>query len=190
MVTSRLARTTLGLIALLCIGLAGSATLAAFTSDPVTAETEIAVGTLALTAVGDDLVFDSAPLAPGDSSAAKVRLRQSGTLAATVVLHRESTAGTSPNGCAIADALGLLIVEDRDGDVATAGDRRDVYDGTLAAAPTDLPLGQFAADERRTYEFTLTYAPQGGATTADNDNCFQGSVARQRFSWTAREVGA
>jgi predicted ribosomally synthesized peptide with SipW-like signal peptide len=191
---SRALRGALVLGALAVAGVAASGTIAAFTSSVVTSDTQIAVGTLALTAVGNDLTFDSTPLAPGDAAQAAVRLRNSGNLPSEVALHRVTEASTSPGGCAIKDALRLKIVEDLDGDAATTADRRTVVDAALSAAPADIAIGDFAADERRTFEFTLRYVPRGGASAGTapgaNDNCFQSSATRQRFSWSGMERGA
>lgn len=151
-------------------------TSAAFTAEQ-TAHLTIGTGSVALTDDGDALAFDAAALAPGDTAKATVTVK-AGSLPADVALSRQLLESTAPHGCAIRDALSLRVAE--------AG--RTLTDGPLASAAAELPLGRFAAGETRTYEIALTFAARHGATTADNDNCFQDSVDRERFTWSATEA--
>lgn len=185
------------LIRLLCVvaALAGlslvvsgfRATGAAFT-DSETITVAISSGSVAIGHDGDGLEFSSAPLAPGDAAAATVRVTNSGTLAATLSLGREHLESTSPAGCAVRDALQLEIVEDVDGDPGTAGDRTRIADGALTDVAASAALGAIAPGAARTYELTLTFEAQNGASAADNDNCFEGSIDRERFTWSSVEV--
>ena len=151
-------------------------THAAFSAEesfPIT----VSSGSVALAHVGDALVFDSAALAPGDTATASVELENTGTLASELTLQREKVASTAPAGCDIRDALRLTVASGDD----------ELLDAPLATAAASQALGTLAAGARRTYELTLTFEPQHGATDADNDNCFQGSTDQERFTWTAVE---
>ena len=151
-------------------------TYAAFTAEqafPIT----VSSGSVALGHVDDALVFDSAPLAPGDAATATVELENKGTLPTELSLQRERIASTAPGGCDIRDALQLKV---------TSGDDT-LLDAPLASTAPGQSVGTIAAGARRTYEVTLTFAAQHGATDADNDNCFQGSTDQERFTWTAVE---
>lgn len=179
-------RALLVLVAVVVVSVLATGTGASFT-DAVTFDVDISTGSVALTADGPDLIFSSAPLAPGDVATASVRIRNDGSLPADVALHRAALASTAPAGCALRSALHLRIVEDADGDPATSADRAAVADAPLAGAAADLAIGTLAKGAARTYEVAVRYVPQGGTTAASNDNCFQGSVEQQRFSWTAVE---
>lgn len=170
------------LAGLAAVGAAASgigASDAAFT-DGVQTELTIAAGTLGLTHDGDGLVFDSAPLAPGGSEAATVTVRSQGTVAGRLQLHRETLSDTAPGGCAIADALTVRL---REGETI-------LFDGPLADLGTDTDLGPTAPGAARELGLRFTFPAGGGATAADNDNCFQGSVHRERLSWTLAEEPA
>ena len=171
------------------VALAGGlqGTKAAFTTSE-TFEWDASSGSLALTRDGDGLLFDSSPLAPGDAATGVVRLKNTGTIEAEIALTRESVSSTAPAGCEVRDALHVQVVEDRDGDPLTSDDRTDVADDALTEIGDALALSSFAAGEARTYEVTVTFTPQHGATADDNDNCFQGSVATERFGWQAVEA--
>lgn len=151
-------------------------THAAFTAEqtfPIT----VSSGSVALAHVGDALVFDSAPLAPGDSATATVELENTGTLPSELTLQREKVTSTAPAGCDIRNALWLTVESGDD----------TLLDAPLATASAAQVLGTLAAGASRTYDLTLTFKPQHGATDADNDNCFQGSTDQERFTWTAVE---
>src|SRR4051812_875537 len=149
-------------------------TSAAFT-DEQTAQIQLKTGSVAIERDAQGLVFTSAPLAPGDSADAAVTVTNTGTLPAKLTLTREQLESTSPGGCAVGDALRLKVAR---GDNVLA-------DGPLGGA---IELGTFAAGEAGTYDVTITFAAQHGATAADNDNCFEGSLDRERFAWQAVEA--
>lgn len=173
-----LTRSLLVLGALLAATTGLHATGAAFT-DAADHEWSVSTGSIALTRDGDGLVFSSAPLAPGDSATGTVTVRNTGDRALTLSLAREHLESTAPAGCAVRDALRLKVVQ---------GTTTVVDAPVTEAASVD--LGELAPAAAREYAFTLTFAPQHGATDADNDNCFQGSVDRERFTWHAVEAPA
>ena len=170
-------------LALAAVAAIGSlrGTSAAFT-DEQTTEIAISTGSVAIERDGKGLVFSSAPLAPGDTASASVKVTNSGPLPVDLTLTRELLDSTAPGGCAVRDALTLKIVE-----VATGDVRRTLADGPLAGVPEHIALGTFEPGEARTYEITVTFVAEHGATATDNDNCFQDSVDRDRFSWVAAE---
>jgi hypothetical protein len=182
----RILLTALALIVLGTAGLRG--TTAAFTASETTT-IEISTASLGIDRSGDGLVFDSAPLAPGGISSTSVRVTNDSALAAELTLTREEmSSDTPPEGCAVREALELKVIEDVDGDPATIDDREKLTDELIDDAPGELALGRFAAREARTYEVTLTFVAQNGATTEDNDNCFQGSSTTERFAWQSMEA--
>ena len=156
-------------------------TSAAFT-DSETIEIGVSTGSVGIDRDGDGLVFSSAPLAPGDTARATVKVSNGGSLPIDMALARENQRSDAPNGCAVRDALGLKVVE------VAGTERRTLVDGPLKSVAGSLALGAFAPGEERTYEVAVTFAPQHGATALDNDNCFQGSVDTERFSWQAVEA--
>ena len=149
-------------------------TSAAFT-DEQTTQFQLKTGSVAIERDGEGLVFTSAPLAPGDSAEATVTVKNAGTLPAKLTLTREQLESTSPGGCAVRDAMRLEV----------AHGETTISDGPLAG---DVELGTLAAGESRSYDVTLTFAAQHGASATDNDNCFQGSLDRERFGWRAVEA--
>jgi hypothetical protein len=177
-------------LALLGAAAAGVGSTEASFTDAASAQWSLRSGSLAIAVADHGFVLDGAPLAPGDVAAATVAVTSTGTLGASVRLTRDELASTAPAGCALRDALTLRIVKDRDGDPATTTDRRVLFDAPLASAPERLALGVLAPGARRTYEVTFTYVAHGGATATDNDNCFEGSVARERFGFDADERSA
>jgi hypothetical protein len=155
-----------------------TATKAAFTDAVPAVDWTITTGSIALERDGDGLVFSSAPLAPGDSATGTVVVRNVGDNLFKLSLGREGIESTAPAGCAVRDALHLKIV-----DGATT-----LVDAPLPTAATSVDVGDLAPAASRTLTVTLTFAPQNGATDADNDNCFQGSLDRERFTWSAVET--
>jgi hypothetical protein len=177
-------------LALLGAAAAGiSSTEASFT-DEQSAQWSLRSGSLAIAVADDGLVLDGAALAPGDAATATVSVTSTGTLPADLTLTRDELESTAPAGCSLHDALTVRIVKDRDGDPTTTTDRRVLFDGSLASFPAPLALGAPAPGARRSYVVTFTYVAQGGATQTDNDNCFEGSVARERFGFDADERSA
>ena len=168
-------RRSLIALAAVAAALAAVATLrgtsAAFT-DEQTTEFQLKTGSVAIQRDGDGLVFSSAPLAPGDSASATVKVTNTGTLPAKLTLSREQLESTSPGGCSVSDAMRLKVA---DGDAT-------ISDGPLAG---NVELGTLAAGESRSYDVTLIFAAQHGASATDNDNCFEGSLDRERFGWQA-----
>jgi hypothetical protein len=156
-------------------------TSAAFT-DSQTIHLDVSSGGLSIERDGAGLVFSSTVLAPGDTATASVKVTNGGTLPYDLTLRRELVDAAAPGGCAIRDALTLKIVE-----IAAGGTRRTLTDGPLTSAATEVALGAFAVGAARTYEMTVAFPAGHGATATDNDNCFQGSFDRERFSWAAEE---
>ena len=154
-----------------------TATRAAFT-DEQSFDWTLQTGTVALTSEGDGLVFSSAALAPGDAATGTVTVTNDGTEPLELSLARELLSSTSPGGCAVRDALRLKIAQG-----ATT-----LVDAPLATAAASLELDDLAPAASREYTFTLTFVPQHGAGDTDNDNCFQGSVDQERFTWNAVEA--
>ena len=155
-------------------------TSAAFT-DEQTTHMQITTGGVGLTRDGDGILFDTTPLAPGDTADATVKVTNSGSLPATVTFSRTDLGSTSPNGCDVRDALHLQVVED-------GGAGRTLVDGAVTGASSGVDLGTFAPGEARSYAIHVTFAAQHGADATDNDNCFEGSVDRERFAWAAVEA--
>jgi hypothetical protein len=174
-----------GALAAAAVGVGASG--AAFT-DTWSTDWQITTGSVALAVDGDGLVFDSAPMAPGASATATATLHVRGSLPATVTLTRTELLSTAPGGCALRDALRISILKDRDGDPATHGDRGTILDAALADVPARLDLGTLQPGDVRSYTVTLTFAARHGATATDNDNCFQGAVAHERFDWDAAQA--
>src|SRR3954452_4701823 len=156
-------------------------TSAAFT-DSQTIHVDVSSGGLSIQRDGDGLVFSSAALAPGDTATGSVKVTNGDTLPYDLTLRRALLEAPSPAGCEVLDALTIKIVEVGAGDA-----RRTLADWPIAAAPTEIALGRFAPGDARTYEVTVTFVAEHGAAAADNDNCFQGSIDRERFGWMAAE---
>jgi hypothetical protein len=185
--TLRWAVLTFALAALTATAAAFHATNAAFT-DSQSIDFTIASGTVALTRVGDALAFSSAPLVPGgDPVRATVRLRNAGSLASDITLVRTPGPSTSPGGCAARDALRIRVVADDDGDPDTKGDRHEVVDGPMADLGS-APIGRLDAGAARSFDVAVWLLAQHGATEADNDNCFEGSVDTEQFGFGAIEA--
>jgi predicted ribosomally synthesized peptide with SipW-like signal peptide len=167
--------------AVLLIGSGLQGTHAAFT-DSETFEFSASTGSLAIERDGDGLVFDSSPLAPGDTASGTFTIANKGTLPAELRLTTEQVTRTvAASACDVRDALQVAVA------AQAGGQRRPL--GEAAVAARELPgLGTLPAGETRTYAVTITYAPQGGATSADNDNCFQGAATVERFTVDAVEA--
>jgi spore coat-associated protein N len=109
------------------------------------------------------VIFANDNMKPGDSVTGDVTITNDSTLPATFTL---TETGSNPFG-----ANARLTVVDTTNDV-------QVYDGALSAAGSARSLGVWAAEEERTYEFTVTLAE-------GTPNTQQGLTATTAYTWDA-----
>ena len=157
-------------------GIAGGVqTTRAAMTDGFQGTADFSTGRVALARDGADLDLDGSRLLPGGSVTGTATLRNDGSLPARMTLAHRALESTAPDGCALRD-VARLDVRDRSGDqVAPLGQT-----GPLA-------LDELAPGATRAYTVTLTFPARGDRTAASTDNCVQGSLLRERFSWTAEE---
>lgn len=108
-----------------------------------------------------------------------VDIANTGSLPGVFTLSRDRLASTdtgAPNPAPFASKVNLTVVDCGES-CGDAGDH-EVYDGTLAAMDSDLPLGTFAAGEKHRFRF----AAQLDASTG---NEYVSDSASARFLWDA-----
>lgn len=148
------------LVAAASIAMASGAT---FVSQSVNAANAYEAGTLEQINSRSGAIFDLTNLKPGDSVTGSVTITNSGTLPAIFTLSETEDL----NEFAQPELLTLTVTE---GDAT-------VYTGRLGALD-EVTLGEFAADEARTFTFTA-------ALDLDADNTNQGARAETTYTWDA-----
>jgi hypothetical protein len=124
-------------------------------------------------------ILSAATLAPGQTTAGEVTIRNAGDAAGAFTLSSSAGADTgAPPAGGLARVLDLAVTD------VTGTTPVTLFAGKLAALPR-LPLGTLAAGVRRRYRFELTY-PNGPAAV---DNAYQGASTSVRFDWDAVSVG-
>ena len=160
-------------LVLLVVALAvASFSFGLFTSSSANPSNTFSSGSMSQVNSSDDKAAMSATgMVPGDRTTGQVSITNVGDATGTFALSGEDLVDTpGPNGGNLSDALMLRIVE---------SDREEpLYSGPLAGFDT-VPLGDWAPDEERTYDFRVTF-PSGAA-----DDRFQRSVASVTFTWDA-----
>src|SRR2546423_5050616 len=117
---------------------------------------------------------------PGSSVQAIVTITNPGDPAAYPLASSNLTTPPGPlSGPPLSGRLALLVQD------ITAAAPATVYSGAFGAMPSRT-LGSFAANEARTYRFTVTL-PNGGPAPSDTtgDNVYQGASSSLQFDWTA-----
>jgi hypothetical protein len=120
-------------------------------------------------------------MVPGSSTSGTVTITNSGDVAGTFTLSKTSLTDTpGANGGQLSGVLDLKVE-----DVTKAGSPVTVYSGKVGAMGAQ-SLGSFAANEARTYQFTVTF-PNGGSASSPTtgDNAYKGSSMSVGYQWDA-----
>jgi spore coat-associated protein N len=125
-------------------------------------------------------ILTAGGMKPGGSVQGQVTITNSGD-PATYVLTSSNLSNTAGplSGPPLSGRLQLLVQD------ITGATPALVYSGAFGAMPSRT-LGNFAANEARTYRFTVTL-PNGGPASSDTtgDNVYQGASSSLQFDWTA-----
>jgi hypothetical protein len=178
-------RVRIAALAAAIVALAATATLAATRDrDPAAAPRvqALAAGALSMSNSRDgQAIFSASDLAPGGSATGSVTIRNTGTVAGSLVLSPGTAEATGARGQALLGALRLQIA-DVTSDAPTA-----VYGGGLAEL-TELALSTLAPGDARTYSFSATL-PDGGPSPQDaGDNLLQDASMRVAYDWTLTQT--
>lgn len=119
-------------------------------------------------------ILTAVPMKPGDVATGTVQITNIGDFTGDFVLDMAKADDTAPNGGHLYNVLQLDITDD--GGV-------NYYNGALSAFGAATPVGTFAADQVRTYTFTVTFPDAGDSS----DNQYQESSTTVDFTWTATQ---
>ncbi len=148
---------------------------ATFTSTTNNTISSVTSGTLTQTNSKNDAAIFTVPnnLKPGDVVNATVTLKNTGSLPATFSLTETSSSNT------FTDANVTLKITDN----AAPANAAPVYTGTFGGLKDGLAndLGTYAADEARTYTFSVTLAQ-------DTPNTDQNKTATAAYRWDATQL--
>jgi spore coat-associated protein N len=125
-------------------------------------------------------ILTAGGMKPGGSVQGQVTITNSGDPAAYVLTSSNLSNTAGPlSGPPLSGRLQLLVQD------ITGATPAIVYSGAFGAMPSRT-LGNFAANEARTYRFTVTL-PNGGPASSDTtgDNVYQGASSSLQFDWTA-----
>jgi hypothetical protein len=173
---------TLGVLALvlLAIGTAiGSG--ATFTAQTANPSNTFASGTLTMSNSKDSqAILTASNMKPGDTANGQVDIQNTGSIPGTFSLSRTDLTdsdGANP----MSQKLNLVVKDCGDFSSGTptcdAGDP-EKYSGTLAAMSSPASLGTYAVNEKRRYDFTVTFDSSAGSA-------YQGDSSSARFQWDA-----
>jgi spore coat-associated protein N len=125
-------------------------------------------------------IFQANGLAPGESVTGTVQLSNTGALAGDLGLAQLDVQDQpGANGGRLSDAVQLDITD------VTGGNSVPVFTGQLATVGSR-PLGQLAAGEERTFQFTASLPDTGiPPSSTGGDNAYVGSGLTATYSWTA-----
>lgn len=182
-----LAITTAATVAALTV-VAVPGTMGAFTASTSNPGNNFAAGTLTMTnSKASAAILTMSNMQPGDSQLGTLRITNSGSLAAAMVLNEGSITNNGPAGSGnLAGQLTLLIQDcGTAADAACTATSPTVYSGAFnGVAPNTVLSGaggagsKWAAGEGHTYQFTVTLPTAAG-------NEYQGTSASAAFSWNA-----
>lgn len=175
---------TLGVlaVALLAVALAvGSG--ATFTAQSANPSNTFSSGTLTMSNSKDGAAILSASnLKPGDVATGVVDIQNTGSVTGSFSLTR-SALNDSDTANPMSQKLNLVVRDCGDFGAGTpscdAGDPVR-YTGTLAAMTGASSLGTYAANEKRRYEFAVTFDSSAG-------NAYQGDSSTATFQWDAAQ---
>jgi len=126
---------------------------ASFTSQTASAANVFSSGTMSQTNSRDGAaIATKGNMKPGDVQTGQVKIKNTGTVASAFKLSEVSDSSTFTAG-----NLQLVI---KDG--ATT-----IYSGDFGALNAPIALGEYAAGEERTYDFTVTFAQSAGNEDED-----------------------
>jgi hypothetical protein len=145
-----------------------------------TAVTAQATGPLVENDLDGGAVLHADALAPGQTTAGEVTIRNAGDAAGAFTLSPSAATDTgAPPAGPLSAVLGLTVT-----DVSGAAPVT-LYTGALSTLPR-IALGTFASGASHRYRFEVTY-PAG--IPADVDNAYQGASASIQFDWDAVALG-
>ena len=167
------------LVALLAVGaVVGSG--ASFTSKSANPSNTFSAGNLAQSNSKEGAaVLSSGTMVPGSTANGTVVIKNTGDVAGTFTLSKTSLTDTvGANGGKLSGALDLKVED-------VTSSPKTVYSGKVDAMGAQ-SLGSFAANEARTYKFTITF-PDGGtpASATTGDNAYKGSSMSVGYQWDA-----
>ena len=126
-------------------------------------------------------IFSASQLAPGGSATGTVTIRNTGSVAGSLVLSPRVAESSGPRGRALLGALRLRI-----DDVTTAVER-DVYSGGLEALPA-LALDTLGPGGERSYRFSAQLPDGGVSADGAGDNLLQSATMSIAYDWTLTEA--
>ena len=126
-------------------------------------------------------IFSASQLAPGESATGTVTIRNTGSVAGSLVLSPRVAESSGPRGRALLGALRLRI-----DDVTTAAES-DVYSGGLEDLPA-LALDTLGAGGARSYRFSALLPDGGVSAGGAGDNLLQNATMRVAYDWTLTEA--
>jgi hypothetical protein len=141
-------------------------------------------GALSITSSREgEAILSAAPMLPGTQATGTVAIANTGHRSESMTLDAGAPVDQrGPGGGKLSSDLQLRVE-----DISAAGGAPEVvYAGPLTGLHL-ASLGMWAAGERRTYRFVVTF-PDGGAGGADN--AYQGSSTSIAFHWTAADGGS
>ena len=152
-----------------------------FTAQTANPSNTFSSGTLSMSNSKDGAaVLTASNMKPGDVSTGTVDIGNTGSVAGTFSLSR-SALNDSDGANPMSGKLNVLVEDCGDFSAGTptcvAGDP-DVYSGTLAGMTSSYGLGSYAANEKHTYKFTVTFDSSAG-------NAYQGDSSTATFQWDA-----
>jgi hypothetical protein len=156
----------------IAIGVAVFAT-ATFTTSSANAGNLVAAGTLAVDS-GSSAILTANNMVPGDSRNGTVSVQNTGSVSGNFSLTTENLQDT-PATPAFSAIIDLEIR-----DVTDTANPNVVYRGKLNAVGT-VSLGNWAANAKHDYRFTVTFPDQGAAI----DNKYKGASTTLTFRWNA-----
>ena len=126
-------------------------------------------------------IFSASRLAPGGSATGTVTIRNTGSVAASLVLSPGVAESSGPRGRALLGALRLRI------DDVTAAVERGVYHGGLEELPA-LALDTLGPGSERSYRF-FALLPDGGVSAdGAGDNLLQRATMSVAYDWTLTQA--
>ncbi len=159
---------------------------ASFTATSANANNDFSAGTLSIhNGNGTSAILTATGMKPGDVKTGTVDIRNSGTLAGDFTLRRGALTNT-PAANPLADKLNVLVVDCGEWPNSSTpepcddGDDVQRVNSTLSAMTGTSALGNFSAEEKHTYKFTVTF----DATASD---VYQGAQSVATFTWDATQ---
>ncbi len=138
-------------------------------------------GTLAQSnSKANQAILTASNLKPGGSATGTLDIANTGSVSGVFTLTKSTPADT-PASPALSAKLTLVITDQGDPDCRSGCPAASqVYSGTVAGMGS-IPLGTFAANQKRRYQFVVTFPDSG---TQGGDNAYQGASTSVDYTFT------